>query len=110
MVVVRLAGRSVPVLRLWLVVAAGALFILYGVLSMLVVTDPGTSLLRTISEAFITNLVYTGVGMGAATLLCIRKAPYVYTAFIDVPTTYVYIQHSLNVPTTYVYTTFIKGI
>lgn len=63
MVVVRLSGRSIPVLRLSLVVAASALFVLYGVLSMLVVTDPGTSLARTISEAFITNLIYTGVGM-----------------------------------------------
>lgn len=62
MVFVRWSPK-VPSLRTLMLIAAGGLLVLFSILKVVVITDPDTSLSRTLADAFITNVFYIVAGV-----------------------------------------------
>jgi hypothetical protein len=61
MVVIRFSS-SVPSLRTLMILTAGGLLVLFSILKVVVITDPDTSLTRTLADAFLTNVYYIVAG------------------------------------------------
>jgi hypothetical protein len=52
----------VPSLRTLMILTAGGLLVLFSILKVVVITDPDTSLTRTLADAFLTNVYYIVAG------------------------------------------------